>query len=121
MYIRKIKWNQNEKWNKKPTSQIMKSNHQEKFQTPTCKMQKKYLVYSDGIPDFSCGLGRILAMMCNISTCIVMTSITSICNGCNLCNCNFKVQCVVYCCALICFHNLIKLHECDAYVVEQFC
>jgi hypothetical protein len=27
----------------------------------------------------------------------------------------------VYCCALICFHNLIKLHECDAYVVEQFC
>jgi hypothetical protein len=22
---------------------------------------------------------------------------------------------------LICFHNLIKLHECDAYVVEQFC
>lgn len=41
MHIRKRKRNQNEKWNKKPTSQIMKSNHQEKFQTPTCKMQKK--------------------------------------------------------------------------------
>jgi hypothetical protein len=27
----------------------------------------------------------------------------------------------VYCCALIFFHNLIKLHECDTYVVEQFC
>jgi hypothetical protein len=41
MYIRKRKRNQNEKWNKKPTSRIMKLNHQEKFQTPTCKMQKK--------------------------------------------------------------------------------
>jgi hypothetical protein len=42
VYIRKRKRNQNEKWNKKPTSQIMKSNHQEKFQTPTCKMQKRW-------------------------------------------------------------------------------
>ncbi len=83
----------------------------------------KYLVCSDGVTDFSCGSGRRLAMMCNISMCIIMMfwTITSIFNGCNLCNCDFKVQCVVYCCALICFHNLIKLHECDAYVVEQFC
>jgi hypothetical protein len=35
------KKNQNEKWYKKPTSQIMKLNHQEKSQTPTCKMQKR--------------------------------------------------------------------------------
>jgi hypothetical protein len=32
----------------------------------------KYLICSDGVTDFSCGSGRRLAMMCNISTCIIM-------------------------------------------------